>query len=104
MKQCFGMLDTISSRSKNAQSLPKCFTPFPNCWIVVDCTEVGVDSSTKLDEQYTFCSNYKGRATLKALIGVAPNGVITFVSDLYGESASDKAITADCGILSKLEA
>ncbi|KAL2086789.1 hypothetical protein ACEWY4_017848 [Coilia grayii] len=37
------------------------------------------------------------------LIGVAPNGVITFVSDLYGGSTSDKAITADCGVLQHLE-
>jgi hypothetical protein len=42
-----GMLETIPSRSKNALSLPKCFTPFPNCRIVVDCTEVGVDQFKK---------------------------------------------------------
>lgn len=32
-----------------------------------------------------------------------PNGVITFVSDLYGGGTSDKAITADCGLLQHLQ-
>ena len=35
---------------------------------------------------------------------MAPNGFITFASDLYGGSTSDKAITADCGVLQQLEA
>eukprot|EP00064_Thunnus_orientalis_P006289 superscaffoldBa00000650_g6305 len=56
-----------------------------------------------LDTQSHLYSQYKGRTTLKVLIGVAPNGVITFTSDLYGGSASDKAITADCGLLQHLQ-
>lgn len=40
---------------------------------------------------------------MKTLIGVAPNGVITFVRDQYGGRASDKAITADCGVLKYLQ-
>ncbi|KAL4009131.1 hypothetical protein ACER0C_002983 [Sarotherodon galilaeus] len=83
-----GMLENnIPSRAKNQTSLPDCFQPFSNCRIVLDCTEF----------------SYKRRTTLKALIGVAPNGVITFVSNLYGGSASDKAITADCGVLQHLQ-
>ena len=34
---------------------------------------------------------------------MAPNGVTTFASDLYGGSTSDKVITADCGELQQLE-
>uniref|UniRef100_A0AAX7SPB9 DDE Tnp4 domain-containing protein n=1 Tax=Astatotilapia calliptera TaxID=8154 RepID=A0AAX7SPB9_ASTCA len=93
-----GMLENnIPSRAKNQTSLPDCFQPFPNCRIVLDCTEVSVCNTERLDTQSHLYSQYKGRTTLKALIGVAPNGVITFVSNLYGGSASDKAITADCG-------
>ncbi|XP_042262223.1 uncharacterized protein LOC121894010 [Thunnus maccoyii] len=62
---------------------------------------LGVTES--LDTQSHLYSQYKGRTTLKALIGVAPNGVITVASDLYGGSASDKAITADCGLLQHLQ-
>lgn len=99
-----GMLENnIPSRAKNQTSLPDCFQPFPNCRVVLDCTEVAVSNTESLDTQSHLYSQYKGRTTLKALIGVAPNGVITFTSDLYGGSASDKAITADCGLLQQLQ-
>ncbi|KAG5880646.1 hypothetical protein JTB14_015622 [Gonioctena quinquepunctata] len=35
--------------------------------------------------------------------GVAPNGVVTYVSDLYPGSTSDKKIVEDSGILEKME-
>ncbi|XP_056107700.1 uncharacterized protein LOC130085767 [Rhinichthys klamathensis goyatoka] len=98
-----GLLENnIPSTGKNQTSLPDCFQPFPNCRIVLDCTEVAVSNTERLDAQCHLYSQYKGRTTLKALIGVAPNGIITFASDLYGGSASDKAITADCGLLQHL--
>uniref|UniRef100_A0A8C6T8F2 THAP-type domain-containing protein n=2 Tax=Neogobius melanostomus TaxID=47308 RepID=A0A8C6T8F2_9GOBI len=100
-----GMMENkIPSRFKNQTSLPHCFQPFPNCRIVLDCTEVAVSNTESLDTQSHLYSHYKGGTTLKALIGVAPNGFITFASDLYGGSTSDKAITADCGVLQQLEA
>jgi hypothetical protein len=40
---------------------------------------------------------------MKALIVVAPNGDIIFVSDLFSGGASDKEIVRQCGILSKLQ-
>ncbi|KAK0144261.1 hypothetical protein N1851_017374 [Merluccius polli] len=109
------MENNIPSREKNQTSLPNCFLPFPNCRIVLDCTEVAMSSTKSLETQSHLYSQYKGRTTLKALVqgsgtygsratfGVAPNGVITFVSDLYGGSASDKAITGDSGILQHLQ-
>ena len=35
-------------------------------------------------------------------VRVAPNGVITYVSDLYGSSQSDKEIVRDCGLFNYL--
>ncbi|XP_062849916.1 uncharacterized protein LOC134312143 [Trichomycterus rosablanca] len=95
--------NNIPFTAKNQTSLPDCFRPFPNCRIVLDCTEVAVSNTERLDTQSHLYSHYKGRTTLKALIGVSPNGVITYASDLYGGSASDKAITADCGLLQHLQ-
>uniref|UniRef100_UPI00358EFD23 uncharacterized protein n=1 Tax=Myxine glutinosa TaxID=7769 RepID=UPI00358EFD23 len=98
-----GMMENnIPSIAKNQKCLPSCFLPFPNCIIVFDCTEVAASNTEKLDTQCHLYSQYKGKTTLKSLIGVAPNGVMTFASDLYGGSASDKAITSDCGILKQL--
>ena len=98
-----GFMENIPSREKKQTSLPNCFLPFPNCRIVLDCTEVAVSNTKGLETQSHLYSQYKGRTTLKALVGVAPNGVITFVSDLYGGSASDKAMTGDSGILQHLQ-
>ncbi|KAL3187812.1 hypothetical protein MRX96_024566 [Rhipicephalus microplus] len=43
-------------------------------------------------------SNYKVHNTVKFLVAIVPNGYIMHVSDVYGGRASDKFITADCGI------
>lgn len=37
-------------------------------------------------------SAYKGRATVKVLVGITPSGEFCFLSKTYGVSASDKAI------------
>ncbi|KAJ8950154.1 hypothetical protein NQ314_008007 [Rhamnusium bicolor] len=39
------------------------------------------------------------RNTLKGLVGVAPNGTITFLSNLYVGNTSDKNIVKHCGVL-----
>lgn len=67
--------------------------------MIIDCTEVSCDIPKQLDQQKLTYSNYKHRNTLKGLIGIAPNGVITFVSKLYTGSTSDKKIVAHCGVL-----
>ena len=47
-------------------------------------------------------SNYKNHHTVKYLIGIAPQGVITFISKGWGGKVSDKYITEKSGILEKL--
>lgn len=58
--------------------------------------------SSKVVNSQTY-SNYKGSTTFKGLIGVSPSGEITFVSNPYEGSISDKEITKQSGILSLLE-
>ena len=48
-------------------------------------------------------SNYKHHNTAKGLVGISPNGAVTFASDLYTGRCSDQKITKDCGILELLE-
>ena len=38
-------------------------------------------------------SNYKNNNTFKVLVGISPSGAITFVSDLYSVTISDKRLT-----------
>ena len=72
-----------------------CFTEFQNCRMVIECTEISVDKADNLEQQCKTYSNCKGKTTFKAFVGIAPNGVVTFVSDLYGGSQSDKQIVHD---------
>ena len=51
---------------------------------------------------YTY-SSYKSANTFKALIGVSPQGLVTYVSNLWGGRATDRAITENCGILDLIE-
>jgi len=46
--------------------------------------------------------HYKQRNTFKALIGVAPNGAITFCSELYPGSTSDKQTVVHSHILNQM--
>lgn len=45
---------------------------------------------------------YKHSNTFKILIGVAPNGMVTFVSRLWGGNVSDRHICQHDGFLPKL--
>ena len=46
-------------------------------------------------------SSYKHHVTYKGLLGIAPSGAITFVSQLYPGSISDKEIVTRSGILNQ---
>lgn len=48
-------------------------------------------------------SFYKGKHTIKFMVGIAPDGLITFVSDVYGGRASDKLIFNESNIIEKCE-
>ena len=43
--------------------------------------------------------NYKHHTTLKGLIGISPGGGITFISQLYTGSISDRKIVVRSGLL-----
>ncbi|XP_022183292.1 uncharacterized protein LOC111042882 [Myzus persicae] len=99
-KKC---MSKIPFREKNKLCMPNAFKPFLNCRIVIDCTEIFTAVSRQsMNIQKDTYSNYKHRNTWKALIGIAPNGVVTFVSKLFPGSTSDKVITLKSGLLEQL--
>ena len=76
---------------------------YPNTRCIIDATDIFIEMpANPLAQQLTF-SNYKNRNTLKALIGITPSGVISFISDLYGGNISDKKLTQLSGLLDLLE-
>lgn len=77
---------------------------YPSTRVIIDCTEIFVQTPSSLLLQSQLYSLYKSNTTLKGLIGIASHGAITFVSSLYTGSVSDKEITRCSGILDLLEA
>lgn len=99
-----GFMDVVPSLEKNQCSLPIKFGDFNNCRVIIDCTEIRIESPRQdLNAAAATYSNYKHSLTVKYLLAVAPNGGITFVSDGFPGSTSDKEITAKSGIISHLQ-
>ena len=47
-------------------------------------------------------SSYKSHTTLKGLVGITPSGAVSFVSELFTDSISDRQIFIDSGLLDLL--
>ncbi|CAL4145287.1 unnamed protein product, partial [Meganyctiphanes norvegica] len=69
---------------------------------IIDCFEIPTEKPSALLAQAQMWSNYKHSHTVKYLIGIAPQGVVSFISQGYGGRTSDKQITEECGILDNL--
>lgn len=91
------------SKEENAKNMPKCFKKFRDTRVVLDCTEVPADSPDCLHCRIRMFSHYKGRLTIKFLVGVTPSGLISFLSRVYGGRASDKKIFEESELITILE-
>ena len=70
--------------------------------VIIDCTEIRCPMPSSLLLNSKLFSSYKNHVTLKGLVGIAPSGAITFISQLYSGSISDREIVEQSGFL-KLE-
>lgn len=96
------LMTSIPSRDKNKLSAPSSFSQFGFCRIVIDCTDIEIATPALMSQQNATYSSYRGMHSFKVIVGVAPNGVITYVSNLYPGSISDKAIVQQSGFLNHL--
>ena len=91
-------------RESLIRSMPQCFkfSFGTKTTVIIDCFEIFIDKPTNLLARAQTFSSYKHHNTIKVLIGITPQGTIAFVSEAWGGRTSDKFLTENCGILSKL--
>ena len=81
-------------------TIPYGFNPTPT--VMIDASEVFVETPTDLQLLLSMWSNYEHYNTMKFLVGCTPNGAVRFVSQLYAGSISDVQLTSVSGLLEKL--
>ncbi|XP_022518560.2 uncharacterized protein LOC103044012 [Astyanax mexicanus] len=70
--------------------------------VIVDCFEINIERASNLKARAQTFSHYKHKHTLKYLIGITPQGAVSFISKGWGGRASDKHVTENSGLLQKL--
>ena len=56
--------------------------------VIIDCFELFISRPSALDTRATIWSNYKHHNTVKYLIGITPQGTISYTSEGYGGTCS----------------
>lgn len=70
--------------------------------VIIDCFEVYIETPSNLEARSLTWSSYKHHNTVKFLIGITPQGTISFLSRAWAGRVSDKYLTEHCGFLDHL--
>ena len=70
--------------------------------VIIDCFEVFMERPKGPMARAQTWSNYKHHNTVKFLIGISPQGSVTFLPKGWGGRVSDRYLTENSGILEKL--
>ena len=100
---CYFKLGSINiwpTRDQVNFYMPDCFKrAYPSTRCIIDCTELFCQRPSSLATQSSLYSHYKSHVTYKGLVGISPAGSITFISQLFDGSISDKEIVCRSGLL-----
>ncbi len=98
------LMEKLPSPEKNKFSMPESFADISNCRVIIERTKFQIQTPRKdLRAAGASYSNYKHKLFAKYLIGVAPNGAITFVSKGYHGSTYDKVVTDQSGVITNVK-
>ena len=85
------------------KTMPMSFrNKYKHCVSIIDCFEIFIERPSDLVARAQTWSNYKSHNTIKYLISITPQGVISFISKGWGGRVSDKELTQNSLFLSKL--
>jgi len=75
----FGQIDCLR------KTMPVCFQQSFGkvVAVIIDCFEIFLDQSSNLKARALTWSNYKHNNTAKVLIGISPQGTVSYVSDAW---------------------
>ena len=73
-----------------------------NIAVIVDCFEISINKPKNILARAQTFSSYKHHNTVKFLIGITPQGVISYISKGWGGCSSDKFLTENCDFLDNL--
>lgn len=94
-----GQIPLWPTRKAVDDSMPPAFRDhYPTTRVILDATEVKCQVSSSLVLQ-SATSAYKSTSSFKGLIGIAPDGMVTFVSELFTGSMSDNECVEQSGFL-----
>lgn len=96
----FGFLNIWPNREAIDKAMPQSFRDkYPKTRIIIDGKEIKCQTPSSIVLHSETYSSYKSHTTFKSLIGIAPSGHITFISQLYAGSISDRELTVRSGLL-----
>ena len=88
------------------ESMPLTFRTYfgKKVTVIIDCFEIFLERPSNLSARASTWSSYKHNNTVKYLIGITPQGVISYISEGWGGRVSDKYLVEHSDFLGKLDA
>ena len=96
MDTCLSLLIAWPTRDALYKTMPQCFVDSfgYKTTVIIDCFEIFIDRPTNLLARAQTFSNYKHHNTVKVLMGISPQGTITFVSEALGGGGEAGLLTS----------